>query len=125
MSSSNGETVSVFEERKDDIIDIINASTTPYLLARNISKITGMVPGVGFSYIFGIKPLVVVMGHDHDEIMQRVDPCTGEGVGESGPITSEEIQQGREQFTREELALIEADLTYNNRDAFYSFIRWV
>ena len=43
----------------------------------------------------------------------------------SKPITSEEIQQGREQFTREELALIEADLTYNNRNAFYSFIRWV
>lgn len=125
MSSSNGETVSVFEERKDDIINAINASTTPYLLARNIGKITGMVPGVDFSYIFGIKPLVVVMGHGRDEIMQRVDPCTGEGVMNSKPITSEEIQQGREQFTREELALIEADLTYNNRSAFYSFIRLV
>lgn len=124
MSSSHGDIVSVFEERKDDIINAINASTTPYSLARNISKITGMVPGKGFSYIFGIKPLVVVMGHGNDEIMQRVDPCTGESIMNGKPITSEEIQQGREQFTREELALIEAKLTYNSRNTFYSFMRW-
>ena len=104
----------MFEERKDDIINAINASNasmTPYLLARNIAKITGMVPGVDFSYISGIKPLVVVVGRGR-----------GEGIMNSMPITSEEIRQGREQFTREEPALIEEELGHNSRNVFHSFI---
>ena len=101
----------MFEERKDDIINAINASMTPYLLARNIAKITGMVPGVDFSYISGIKPLVVVVGRGR-----------GEGIMNSMPITSEEIRQGREQFTREEPALIEEELGHNSRNVFHSFI---